>query len=298
MESDNLNENNFKRYTPFQIVDYFYKSADNLEKTLTIIESFPGGKTLRDTQTGRTVEDLKKKLSEIVRYWILDFDNYVQVSFQPNEIERLSAEIQLKELSVRRNEFLTQANIYRNSLSDYDALKQQKENFGFNSTDQRNGQANALQLQGDTLQRLMNLGSQNKDSEFRQELTLKRVEAEINATKMDLEIARLTRRINALASGNLRKNAPNEQLNAYADDIMKQMQAVSTSIKRIQQVQMSKFMADDGLLYVGGNITERPASSITRWIAIPGTLLMMIFALWILMVGFKRYAQAPRHVLT
>lgn len=298
VESDNLNEVNFKRYTPFQMVDYFYKSADNLEKTLTVIESFPGGKTLRDTQTGRTVEDLKKKLSEIVRYWILDFDNYVQVSFQPNEIERLSAEIQLKELSVRRNEFLTQANIYRNSLNDYDALKQQKENFGFNSTDQRNGQANALQLQGDTLQRLMNLGSQNKDAEFRQELTLKRVEAEINATKMDLEIARLTRRINALASGNLRKNAPNEQLNSYADDIMKQMQVVSTSIKRIQQAQMSKFMADDGLLYVGGNITERPASSITRWVAIPGTLFMVIFAMWILLIGLKRYAQAPRHAMT
>jgi hypothetical protein len=297
MESDNLNENNFKRYTPFQMVDYFYKSADNLEKSIISIESFPGGKTLRDTQTGRTVEDLKKRLIEIVRYWILDFDNYVQVNFRPSEIERLSAEIQLKELTVRKNELLAQANIYRNSLSDYDALKQQKENFGIGVNDQRNGQANALQLQGDTLQRLMNLGSQNKDAEFRQELTLKRVDAEINATKMDMEISRLTRRINALALSTPQSSPSAEQVNVYAQDILKQMQTVSTSIKRIQQVQMNKFMADDGLLYIGSNITERPSSNMTRWVTIPGSLLIIIFSVWLLLSGLKRYANTPRNVL-
>lgn len=297
MESDNLNENNFKRYTPFQMVDYFYKSADNLEKSIISIESFPGGKTLRDTQTGRTVEDLKKRLIEIVRYWILDFDNYVQVNFRPSEIERLSAEIQLKELTVRKNELLAQANIYRNSLSDYDALKQQKENFGIGVNDQRNGQANALQLQGDTLQRLMNLGSQNKDAEFRQELTLKRVDAEINATKMDMEISRLSRRINALSLSTPQSSPSAEQVNVYAQDILKQMQTVSTSIKRIQQVQMNKFMADDGLLYIGSNITERPASNVTRWVTIPGSLLIIIFSVWLLLSGLKRYANTPRNVL-
>lgn len=298
MESDNLNENNFKRYTPFQMVDYFYKSTDNLEKSIFAIESFPGGKTLRDPQTGSTVEDLKKRLIEIVRYWILDFDNFVQVSFRPSEIERLSAEIQFKELIVRKNEFLSQATVYRNSLIDYDALKQQKENFGAGINDQRNGQTNALQLQGDTLQRLMNLGSQNKDAEFRQELTLKRVDAEINATRMEMEISRLSRRINAL-NLSTRQNTPSaEQVNIYAQDIMKQMQAVSTSIKRIQQVQMNKFMADDGLLYIGSNITERPASNIMRWVAIPGAFIIMIFALFLLLIGLKRYASTPQHVLT
>jgi hypothetical protein len=297
MESDQLNENNFNRYTPFQMVDYFYKSADNLEKSIIAIENFPGGKTLRDTQTGRTVEDLKKRLIEILRYWILDFDNYVQVNFRPNEIERLSSEIQLKELTVRKNEFLSQANIYRNSLTDYDALKQQKDSLGFRLNDQRNGQSNSLQLQGDTLQRLMNLGSQNKDAEFRQELTLKRVEAEINATKMDMEISRLTRRINTLTISAPKSATSLEQVNVYSQDIMKQMQAVSNSIKRIQQVQMNKFMADDGLLYIGSNITERPASNVSRWVAIPGVLLIMIFAVWLLLSGLKRYASTPRHVL-
>lgn len=298
MESDNLNENNFKRYTPFQMVDYFYKSADNLDKSIMAIEGFPGGKTLRDTQTGRTAEDLKKKLIEIVRYWILDFDNFVQVSFQPSEIERLSAEIQLKELTVKKNELLSQASIYRNSLNDYDSLKQQKENLGLGINDQRNGQANTLQLQGDTLQRLMNLGSQNKDAEFRQELTLKRVEAEINATKMDMEISRLARRINALALSSPQSLTSAEQVNVYAQDIMRQMQSVSTSIKRIQQAQMNKFLADDGLLYIGSNITERPGSNVTRWVMIPGSLLMMLLSVWLLLLGLKRYAITTRHVST
>ena len=298
MESDNLNENNFNRYTPFQMVDYFYKSADNLDKSIMTIESFPGGKTLRDTQTGRTAEDLKKKLIEIIRYWILDFDNFVQVSFRPSEIERLSAEIQLKELTVKKNELLSQASIYRNSLNDYDSLKQQKENLALGINDQRNGQANTLQLQGDTLQRLMNLGSQNKDAEFRQELTLKRVEAEINATKMDMEISRLARRINTLALSSPQSPTSAEQVNVYAQDIMRQMQSVSTSIKRIQHVQMNKFLADDGLLYIGGNITERPGSNVTRWVMIPGSLLMMLLSIWLLLLGLKRYAVTTRQVST
>lgn len=291
VESENLNESNFKRYTPFQMVDYFYKSADNLEKTLATVEGFPGGKTLKDPKSGRNVEDLKKKLNEIVRYWILNFDNFVQIHFRPDEIDRLSAEIQLKELNVKKNEFIAQANIYRNSLNDFDALKQQKESIGLTASDQRNNQTNALQLQGDTLQRLMNLGSQNKDAEFRQELTLKRVDAEINATKMDLEISRLTRRLNGLASHSANDQTATTRLDAYAEEIMKQMQAVSSSIKRIQEVQVSKFMADDGLLYVGGNISERPASKLTRWIAVPGSLLVMILAAWMMLLALKNYAR-------
>ncbi|MDO9024426.1 hypothetical protein, partial [Zwartia sp.] len=294
VESENVNEGNFKRYTPFQIVDYFYKSVDNLEQTLTTIEGFPGGRTLRDPQSGRTVEDLKKKLNEINRYWILDFDNYAQVNFRPNEIEKLSAEIQLKELKVRQNEWLAQASIYRKSLSDYDVLKEQKEISGFPNNDSRNGQSNALQLQGDAVQRLINLGSQNKDAEFRQELTLKRVNAEIKATTLEMEISRLSRRISGISNTAAKEQKATVQLDAYAKEILTQLQTVSSSVKRIQSVQMSKFTDDDGLLYIGSNISERPASSLRTWVAVPGALLLIIFAIWLMLIGIRRYGMPTR----
>lgn len=291
IESENVSISNFNRYTPFQIADYFYKSVDNLERTLNTIESFPGGRTLRDPETGRTVEDLKKKLREINRYWILDFDNYAQINFRPNEIESRSAEIQLKELKVRQNELLAQAAIYRKSLNDYDSLKDQKESSNYSGIESRGGQANGLQLQGDAVQRLISLGSQNKDAEFRQELTLKRVDAEIKATNLEMEISRLTRRISGITNSVAKEQKTNSGVEELAKEILTQLQTVSASVERIQTVQMSKFTDDDGLLYIGSNITKRPASSLTKWIAVPGALLIIIFALWMILVGLRRFSK-------
>lgn len=64
-----------KKGSPFQIVDYFYKSADGLALTLNRISAYPGGDTLKDPETGLSVEDLKHQVAELNRYWVLDFDN-------------------------------------------------------------------------------------------------------------------------------------------------------------------------------------------------------------------------------
>lgn len=294
VESENVNESNFKRYTPFQITDYFYKSIDSLEQTLTTIEGFPGGKTLRDPKTGRTVEDLKKKLREINRFWILDFDNYAQIHFKPNEIELRSAEIQLKELKIRQNEWLTQASIFKKSLNDYDALKDQKETLSYSANESRTGQGNALQLQGDAVQRLISLGSQNKDAEFRQELTNKRMNAEIKSASYEMEIFRLTRRINNIDSAAVKEQNPNAKVESFANEVLTQLQTVSEIITRIQSVQMSKFTDDDGLLYIGSDIVRRPASNLTKWVAVPSALLIIILAFWLMLLGFRHFGSPTK----
>ena len=297
VESENVYGDNFKRYTPFQITDYFYKSIDNLELTLATIEGFPGGRSLRDPKTGRTVEDLKKKLREINRFWILDFENYATINFKPNEIEVRSAEIQLKELKIRQNEWLTQASIYKKSLNDYDSLKDQKESSSYSGIESRTGQGNSLQLQGDAVQRLINLGSQNKDAEFRQELTNKRVSAEIRSAALEMEISRLARRINTIDSSAVQEQSSNAKVESFAQEVLTQLQTVSESINRIQSVQMSKFTDDDGLLYIGSDITNRPASNLTKWVAIPSALLVMILAIWLMILGLRSFGVPTRRQL-
>jgi hypothetical protein len=202
----------------------------------------------------------------------------------------------LKELKIRQNELLTQANIFRKSLNDYDSLKEQKEGGGLAVNDVRNNQSNALQLQGDAVQRLINLGSQNKDVEFRQELTLKRLHAEVKATTLEMEISRLTRRIQAHSTTTGTEQKVTAELTAYAKEILDQLKGVSVSIKTIQTVQMSKFTDDDGLLYIGSNVSKKPASSLSKWFAIPGALLVMIFSGWIVLLGLRRYGMSPKPI--
>jgi len=64
---------------------------------------------LKDSETGLSVLDLKQRISDLNRYWILDFDNYLQQRNQPSEIDIRSAEIRLKELQDKKSKFLGDA---------------------------------------------------------------------------------------------------------------------------------------------------------------------------------------------
>lgn len=288
-DSENINPEITRRGSAFQVVDYFYKSASDLEKALTKISTFPGGETLRDPQTNQSIEDLKKKLSDLIRYWILDFDNYSQEHIKPTEVETLSAEIRYKELITKKKEYQSKAETYRNALIDYDALKQQ-ESRPSTLVNGREGQ-NSLQLQGDAIQRLINLGSQNKDAEFRQELTMKRVQEEIQANSLDAEISRLSRRIESARRSVAKSNANPDRIKSYTAEIVTQLENLGNSVSRIQKVQMSRFMDSSGVLYSISPIRTESASSLARWFGVPFGLLLVLGSLGLAISALRRFSS-------
>lgn len=281
VEAENVKDEIQKSGSPFQIVDYFYKSADALNHSLTTISNYPGGETLKDSETGLSVLDLKQRISDLNRYWILDFDNYLQQRNQPSEIDIRSAEIRLKELQDKKSKFLGDAKTYKASLQDYDSLKQSNPAQEIAMRNQQNG--SNLQLQGDSVQKLIDLGSQNKDAEFRQELVKKRVEAELKANDMDQEIIRLDRRVIAARKGIQKNNIDPEKFSFYTSEIWTQLIYASKSIKRIQAVQASKFSDGDGQLFTASSVNKAYASSISGILFTPVIGLFMIF--FAIMVG-------------
>lgn len=286
-DSESINPEITRRGSTFQVIDYFYKSATDLENALAKIVAFPGGETLRDPQTKQSIEDLKKKLADLVRYWILDFDNYSQEHVKPTEVETLSAEIRLRELVTKKKEYQLKAETFRNALIDYDSLKQQ-ETRSSSSVGSRDGQ-NSLQLQGDAIQRLINLGSQNKDAEFRQELTNKRIKEEIQANALEPEISRLSRRIDSARRSVAKGNANPERVQSYIQEIVMQLDNIGKSVSRIQQVQMSKFLDGSGVLYNASTVRKEPASSLARWIGIPLGLLVVVGFLGVFLASLRRF---------
>jgi len=286
-DSESINPEITRRGSTFQVIDYFYKSATDLDNAFAKIVAFPGGETLRDPQTKQSIEDLKKKLADLVRYWILDFDNYSQEHVKPTEVETLSAEIRLRELVTKKKEYQLKAETFRNALIDYDSLKQQ-ETRSTSSVGSRDGQ-NSLQLQGDAIQRLINLGSQNKDAEFRQELTNKRIKEEIQANALEPEISRLSRRIDSARRSVAKGNANPERVQSYIQDIVMQLDSIGKSVSRIQQVQMSKFLDGSGVLYSGSTVRKESASSLARWIGVPLGLLIALGFGGIVLASLRRY---------
>ena len=262
-ENESVKDEILKKGSPFQIVDYFYKSADNLDNALTKISSYPGGETLKDPETGLSIEDLKRRVADLNRYWILDFDNYVQQRNQASEIDIRSAEVRLKELQDKKLEYLAEAKTYKTSLTDFDSIKQSNNAYEYPVRNQQNGNGSGVQVQGDGVQRLIDLGAQNKDSEFRQDLVKKRVDAELRANAMDQEILRLDRRIAAAKRGTQKSSIDPEKMQFFTNEIWSQLLFIADSIKRIQAVQASKFSDDDGQLYAAGGVNKSYATSLT-----------------------------------
>lgn len=273
-ESESVKDEILKKGSPFQIVDYFYKSADSLNIALSRIAAHPGGETLKDPESGLGIEDLKRRVADLNRYWILDFDNYVQQRNQASEIDIRSAEIRLKELQDKRLEYMAEAKTYRISLVDYDSIRQSSGNTDSGVRNPQNG--SALQIQGDAVQKLIDLGTQNKDSEFRQDLVKKRVDAELRANAMDQEIMRLDRRIAAAKRGAQKSTIDPEKMQFFTNEIWSQLVSISESIKRIQSVQAAKFSDDDGQLYSSGAVNKTFASNMGAYFVTPIVILALI----------------------
>lgn len=289
-ENESVKDEILKKGSPFQVVDYFYKSADSLQLALNRISAYPGGETLVDPDTGLSIEDLKRRVADLNRYWILDFDNYVQQRNQASEIDIRSAEIRLKELQDKKLEYLAEAKTYRVSLQDYDALRQQnmtQQEAAIRS--QQNG--SGMQLQGDAVQKLIDLGGQSKDAEFRQDMVKKRIDAELRANAMDQEIQRLDRRIQAARKQTSRASVDQEKMGFYTDEIWNQLTTIAASIKRIQAVQIARFSDDEGQLYSAGSVSKTYASGVAARFFLPIGLLVLIVFLGMAVFLLKRLSR-------
>lgn len=293
-ENESVKDEILKKGSPFQVVDYFYKSADSLQIALNRIAAYPGGETLVDPETGLSIEDLKRRVADLNRYWILDFDNYVQQRNQASEIDIRSAEIRLKELQDKKLEYLAEAKTYRTSLQDYDALRQQ--NMLQQEAVIRSQQGAAgMQLQGDAVQKLIDLGSQNKDAEFRQDMVKKRVDAELRANAMDQEIQRLERRIQAARKQTARAPVDQEKMNFYTTEIWNQLSGIAASIKRIQAVQIARFSDDEGQLYAASGVSKAYASGVAARFFLPIGLLVLVALLGVGAYLVNRIAKEKAH---
>jgi hypothetical protein len=225
------------------------------------------------------IDDLKKRLSDISRYALQSFDDVLQESVRIPEGQIRSSERSLRELKSQQEEFLAQARVHRQALVDYDAVRMQEARAPGQADPRAVQQSNSLQLQGDAIQRLINLGSQNKDAEFRQELTRKRVAAEVSANALEPQIDRLKRRIEASRKSTLKGDAAaSDEVKSLANQIAGRLQEVGDALTRLQKVQTVRFLDDGGVLYRVGTVSAKPSQSIASFLAIPFAVVIALTA--------------------
>lgn len=291
VDIETINQSFVQRSTPFKVVDYLYKIIENLKSTVKKIQSFPGGDSLKDPETGRSLQDVNRSIIEIERFWVIDLDSYVRDELPSNILDFKTAQERLVSLEIKRSAFLNESEVYRRSLVDYDAMRQQDQISL--SGDANKSNSSGFQLQGDSIQRLINLGSENKDAEFRQNLTQQRVRAELNAVAMEEEISRLNRRMQTIVkpiSVDMIA-ASDSKFKIETQEIVGQLQSVSLILLRIETAQMNKFMNNSGLLFTNSSIVSWPASSLVRYFGLPIGLTICLFVVFVLVSVFNTYGR-------
>lgn len=280
---DNLNQEFISSNSAFQVLDYFTKYSTNLRHSLATIKKYPGGETLIDTQSGLGVDSLEQQLDYLNRYWIVAFDYYTQQFNKTDDIDIKSAELSLDELKHRKQIFIDNSHTYKNALKDFDDANNSIKSPDINARTLQHEQSQQLQLESDSLQKLIELGGQQKDSEFRQELTKKSIEFELKASSMDLEIVSLEQRILAAKKPSNRQDIDLDKVKSYKNEIVQRLIDLSASIKRIEDQQIAKFKDSRGVLYTDSFITKSLASSLTSIFYVPFAFIA-IFILLILFV--------------
>lgn len=294
-EKDTIKKDVVEKGSVNQIVGYFYQSHDAMRNSIEQVKKFPGGESLRDPQSGVGLSDLSRQLDDVERYWIADLDGIVQSGVEIGVADIVSMENRLTELKQLRSSLLADSLGYRAALQDYDAPRRssaqntsEADSAGRNKVD-----AGQIALQGDALQKLIDLGAQQKDVEFRQVLTNKRIAAELQARAMDQESNRMERRLAGSKkpkSGSLDA----EKRNYYVSQIMTRLTGISDSLSRIQEAQRSRFMNAKGALYEGPIVSSNARGALIGSLQVPVIGLALLTLAALLILALAKLAQFNR----
>lgn len=266
-----------KRGTIYQKLDFVIKAADLLQRSLALQVASPGGSVLRDPVSGLNSSDLTDKLDEVQRFGIRNLDTLLQQSGGVSRVDLAATELRIADLQQQRAALLAKSETLKTALADYSNAK-----LGRGSTpladDSRGRDGRAqLNLEGDMLQRLIELGSQTKEAEFRQVLTNRRVEAEVQAQDLAVQISRLERRLAGVRKAGERFDE--DLAKGLFSETVGQLEFISDAISRIEEAQTKRF------LNAGGGLCQAAGAQSEKWVFLSALRVPFAFGLLVIMLA-------------
>jgi hypothetical protein len=247
-----------KQESPIVIVNYLNDVVDRAQKIIDLMRSDPNSNVYRDEKTGANLAGLATKLTEISNYQIDHLDVLLAMQSKVTEVELMQTKNRIQELQEERKVLLMKAESIQRAVADYSGGKNQN---GSNDLKGKPSTANdgpGLQFNGEAINKLFNLATESKDSEYRQKMTAERLKFENMANDFNLRIAKLERRLGYMNSKG--KTAPGKggdvEFVSQADRVWSSLQGVFDAITRIQMQARQDFSGNSGLLYTMMSETE------------------------------------------
>ena len=272
-----------KQEPPIVIVNYLNDVVDRAHAIIRFMRSDPNSNTYRDDKTGANLAGLAARLSEISNYQIDRLDVLLAMQFKVTDIEILQTKIRIQELQEERKVFLMKAESIQRAVADYSGAKNQSGPVEQRGRSSAGNEGPGLQFNGEAINKLFNLATESKDSEYRQKMTAERLSFENLANDFNLRIAKLERRLGYLNSNSKLKTVTgkggNEEFAGQVDRVWGGLQGVFDAITRIQMQARQDFSGNSGLLYT--MMSEAEPSNPGRYKLIQFGLISLCAALFL-----------------
>lgn len=240
-----------KQESPIVIVNYLNDVVDRAHKIIEIMRSDPSSNVYRDEKTGANLAGLGTKLTEISHYQIDHLDVWLAMQPKVTEVELMQTKNRILELQEERKVLLMKAESIQRAVADYSGGKNQNGSNDLKGKSSTTNDGPGLQFNGEAINKLFNLATESKDSEYRQKMTAERLKFENMANDFNLRIIKLERRLGYMNSKikTVSGKVGDEEFASQADRAWSSLQGVFDAITRIQMQARQDFSGNSGLLY-------------------------------------------------
>lgn len=273
-----------KASNPYSLIAYLNDIVIKLKNIIVVMQSEPSGNSFRDPETKLNLSGLSAQLQEISKYEVDELDSFITVAIGPTGLEISQTEYKIKDLESQKTLLDQEAASYRRAFIDYTGSSNQIVNSNTSPQyDNRqrvlgDGNASGMQLNGDAITKLFSIAQESKDSEFRQDLTSKRIIAENKANELTLQITKMQRRLNSVKnkSSNLTEESK-LQYNKLVEKIFSDLGGLIGALTRIQTLAQKDYVGTNGLLYSVTNQASAYKPSQGLIVKAGASLLLAVF---------------------
>jgi len=259
-----------RKEPPIVMVNYLNDVVDRAQVIIRSMRSDPNSNKYRDEKTGANLAGLGTKLTEISNYQIDHLDVLLATQSKVTEVELMQTKNRIQELQEERKVLLMKAESIKRAVADYSGAKNQSGPGEQGGRSSAGNEGPGLQFNGEAINKLFNLATESKDSEYRQKMTAERLAFENMANDFNLRIAKLERRMGYLNSNSKLKietgNGGSQEFASQVDRVWGGLQGVFDAITRIQMQARQDFSGNSGLLYTKLSETEPSRPGISKLI--------------------------------
>jgi predicted nucleic acid-binding Zn-ribbon protein len=212
----------------------------------------PNINSYRDSKTNLNLAGISSKIQDISKYQVDELDAFVAINTKPSDWEMLQTQYRLKELYANKVALEKKADVYRKALIDYSATTSQASqntNGEIRNKSSSGMDGSGVQINGDAITKIFSLATESKDSEYRQEITSKRITVENQANDLSVQIQKLERRISAASKSIKFTETTKKEYTDLLDKTWDSLSQAVAVVTRIQSMAQKDFVGDSGVLF-------------------------------------------------